>query len=816
MCVLKTLFRKILNSYILYFILINDDIVKTKDIGKKMQRFIVNTASKSKEKQTVSGKNWRITVLTDRLIRVETGNFCDEATQCVWYRDWDSPEFSVSTSGRIILIKTRKIEFYFDTLRKSVAKIVLADGRKSFNFSRGVLPGTRRTLDMTDGKVRLGKSVVSRNGVAVFDDSSSLILKGDKILPRAKCSDKYYFAYGNDYRGAIRALYELTGYTPLLPKFALGNWWSRYKAYTQDEYHDLMQTFIDRKIPVTVATIDMDWHWVDVVERFGEDAKKIGVPGVNNKLQFLWGGSGWTGYSWNTELFPDYRALLKYLNDNGFKVTVNLHPAQGVRFFEDQYEDVCRICGVDPATKEPVCFSLADEKYLKAYFDVLHRPYQREGVRFWWIDWQQGKHSDVKGLDPLWALNHYHTLDMRDEGTRALILSRYAGIGSHRYPIGFSGDSAMTWKTLDFQPYMTATATNVGYTWWSHDIGGHHMGYKDDELYLRWLQLGIFSPINRLHSTSNEFMGKEPWKSRKEVERSAVEYLRLRHKLIPYLYSMNYLTATEGRALCEPMYYSYDCKEAYKAKNQYAFGTQLVVAPITQKTDRRTSLACTNLWVPEGEAYTDIFTGRIYTEGEYKIFRDLEDEPVFAKKGSVIPLYRDCEDNGLQAERPLEVWVYAGDGYVELYEDDGETTDYEKGKYCKTKISVRQNGNSLKIALSTSGDKSVLPAGREITVVFKDVVSADISANCKTVGKTANSVTFKYDGEDTVISAEECAYMINPSFREALIDLVSKFQCRTMSKSVMFNRFLKDKNASMLGVKRCFAEPIEEIKNICK
>lgn len=780
-----------------------------------MKRFCVKTDSASNPACVIEFEGSRISVLTARLIRVETGEFCDEATQCVWNRNWDKPDFTAYTQGTELVIKTEEAEFHYSDFRKAISRVKLGDGRVVSNFSRGVLPGTRRTLDMTDGKVRLGKSVISKNGVAVLDDSSSLILKDDKIVMRGKCRDRYYFAYGNDYRGAIKDLYNLTGFTPLLPKFAFGNWWSRYKAYTQEEYLSLMQKFADKKIPLTVATIDMDWHWVDVVERFGKDA--LAKPTDNFIDRVVYSSMpGWTGYSWNTELFPDYRALLDKLNADGLKVTLNLHPAQGVRFFENQYEEVCKICKVDPSSKQPVSFSLADENYLRAYFDVLHRPYQREGVRFWWIDWQQGKHSDVKGLDPLWALNHYHTLDMRDEGKRALILSRYAGIGSHRYPIGFSGDSAMTWKTLDFQPYMTASATNVGYSWWSHDIGGHHMGYKDDELYVRWLQFGVFSPINRLHSTSNEFMGKEPWKVNKEAEKIAEDYLRFRHRMIPYLYSSNYLTHKEGRALCEPMYYSFDCDEAYRAKNQYAFGTQLVVAPVTQKSDPRTLLAKAKLWVPEGERYTDLFTGRIYEAGEYEIYRDLCDMPVFAKKGSIIPLYKDVSDNGVSIDKALEFRVYSGNGEFEMYDDDGDSLDYEKGVFVKLKTAVRQDGNKLTLTLSASGNKKLLAGGRELTFVFADVVKADISTDAAKATVGDNSVTFVYYGKDVTVTAENCVYVQNPSFREAFIELVSGFQGGNIKKAATFNRFLKDKNASLFGVKRCFAGPVKELKRICR
>ena len=129
--------------------------------------------------------------------------------------------------------------------------------------------------------------------------------------------------------------------------------------------------------------------------------------------------------------------------------------------------------GVDPKSKKRIPFDITDPKFIDAYFNILHRPYEKEGVDFWWIDWQQEKDTKIKGLDPLWALNHYHSLDLASTGKRPLILSRFAEVGSHRYPLGFSGDTVISWKSLDFQPYFTANAANVGYTWWSHDIGGH-------------------------------------------------------------------------------------------------------------------------------------------------------------------------------------------------------------------------------------------------------------------------------------------------------------------------------------------------------
>ena len=205
---------------------------------------------------------------------------------------------------------------------------------------------------------------------------------------------------------------------------------------------------------------------------------------------------------------------------------------------------------------QTIKFDLTDPKFLDAYFKVVHRPYENDGVDFWWIDWQQGKKSSAKGLDPLWLLNHYHFLDINRDGNNGIVLSRYAKLGSHRYPLGFSGDCITAWSSLKFQPHMTATASNVGYTWWSHDIGGHQFGNGDDEIYLRWLQWGVFSPINRLHSSRGTFYGKEPWLHRRDVEEYATEIMRFRHRMLPYLYTANVLTAKKGEPLISPMYYN--------------------------------------------------------------------------------------------------------------------------------------------------------------------------------------------------------------------------------------------------------------------
>ena len=312
----------------------------------------------------------------------------------------------------------------------------------------------------------------------------------------------------------------------------------------------------------------------------------------------------------------------------------------------------------------------------------MHKPYERDGVDFWWIDWQQGPRAKAAGIDIMWVLNHYHMLDNGKEKT-PLILSRYSGLGAHRYPLGFSGDTIATWKTLAYLPYFTATASNIGFTWWSHDIGGHQGGENDSELYLRFVQFGVFSPINRLHCTSAEYCTKEPIAQMGGAGLIAEEFMRLRHALIPYIYSAMLDTHDKGKALIEPMYYDYPEKEeAYDAKGQYMFGSELLVAPVTAASDEQ-GLARTRIWLPEG-TWTDIFTGDVYAGGRWvDTVRFMESIPVLAKAGGILPLDARKHTNSIKEPDKLKVMIFNGDGEYTLREDSGETsfrTKAEAGK----------------------------------------------------------------------------------------------------------------------------------------
>ena len=727
-------------------------------------RYVRKARPNMREASILQGEHWRIGILTESLIRFEwsdSGEFEDNLTQMVVNRDFGADtQFTVSHRDGLLIVDTPALYVTYDGKpfsKEGLSVVVKGMSDTQFNTwyygdePKHNLKGTARTLDEANGEIPLDDGVISRDGWAVLDDSAANVIVeahevngkpnplGAWVMPRDhKETDFYFFGYGRRYTEAVQDFYKLAGPTPLLPRFTLGNWWSRYYRYTQDEYVQLMDRFKREGIPFTTSVIDMDWHRVDDI-----DPKY---------------GSGWTGYSWNKQLFPDHKAFLHDLHERGLKATLNVHPRDGVRAFEDDYEAVAKRVGIDPATEEAVEFDLTNPDFVSAYFDMHHRM-EAEGVDFWWLDWQQGGVTRQPGLDPLWVLNHLHYLDSGRDGNWALTFSRYAGPGSHRYPVGFSGDTIVTWESLQFQPYFTATASNIGYGWWSHDIGGHMCGYRNEHLEARWYQLGAFSPINRLHSSNSQFMGKEPWNFSAEVRDSMVSSLRLRHMMLPYLYTMNYRAAFEGMPLVEPMYWADpNNPQAYEVPDEFRFGTELLVAPIVSDNDDSAQLGSTEAWLPQGEWY-DFFDGRRYVSAgksgrRLEVWRAIDRMPVFAKAGGIVPLQQLGEGNkvnDLGNPESLQVLVFPGaNGSFTLKEDDGSVESGEDQTHvADTRMSLdwKNTDNATQFTVSpVEGCAVAIPAQRNWEVVFRGVAQPDMqNVRIEIDGKACDTAEITYD-----------------------------------------------------------------------
>ena len=696
---------------------------------------------------TLQGEHWRIGLITESLIRLEwsdSGEFEDRATLMAVDRAFlpsGAVDYTTGERDGMLVVETPALRLTYD--RKPFSKegltiVVKGVPDSQFNTwhygdeSKGNLGGTARTLDEADGAIPLGQGVISRDGWAVLDDSASNVFVtadadgnlpdgvvaygGIGVAPRDhRETDIYFFGYGRRYREAVHDFQKLSGPAPLLPRYALGNWWSRYYRYSEEEYLDLMDRFKREGIPFTTSVIDMDWHLVDDV-----DPKY---------------GSGWTGYTWNPKLFPDPKRFLDGLHERGLRTTVNIHPRDGIRAFEKPYAKAAATVGVDAEAQEPVEFDLTNPKFVQAYFD-MHHDLEADGIDFWWIDWQQGGVTRQPGLDPLWVLNHMHYCDSARDGRWPLTFSRFAGPGSQRYPVGFSGDTVITWKSLKFQPYFTSTASNIGYGWWSHDIGGHMFGYRDEELEARWYQLGAFSPINRLHSSCSPFSGKEPWNFHEPVRSAMVDVLRLRQALMPYLYTMNWRAAVDGDPIVEPMYWANpNLGESYEVPDEFRFGTELVVAPVVDPMDKASMRGKADAWLPQGDWF-DFFDGRRYTAADpagrrLAVWRTIDRIPVFAKAGGIVPMQSDPLSDMTVNPRALDVVVFPGaDGSFAMREDSGEfhdvCADAAAAQEAATAVTAMtwqwDDGRSPQFVIEApTGNTSVVPERRDWTLIFRGV-----------------------------------------------------------------------------------------------
>jgi alpha-glucosidase len=620
----------------------------------------------------------RFTMLTPRLIRLEwseTGEFEDRSTYAFPTRYGPVPGFEARADGDTLVIDTgalllrhRRAGERFTANNVSIALNLNGEAK---TWVPGMpnpsnLRGTRRTLDRCFGDAALDEGIISCDGWALFDDSTNVVFDdAGWVAPRREheCQDWYFFGYGHDYTAALADYARFGGQIPLVPRFALGAWWSRYWAYSEQDLKNLVEEFRRHEVPLDVLVIDMDWH----------------TP------------HAWTGYTWNRELFPDPPAFLKWVHDQGLRTTLNLHPAQGVQSFEKAYPRFAEAMGVDPASAEAIPFRITDRQFVETYFELLHHPMEDEGVDFWWMDWQQGESSEVKGLDPLPWINHLHFCDSTRRGRRPMLYSRWGGLGNHRYPIGFSGDTYVTWEALRFQPYMTATASNVLYGWWSHDIGGHMGDPTEPELYVRWVQFGALSPCLRMHSTKDPRAERRPWKYPGDAYQAAKAAFELRYRLVPYIYTMARAAVDMGVSLCRPMYYEYpEVEDAYAARYQYFFGDQIIAAPIVHPADAETGLATADVWVPEG-AWIDYQTKEVLTGPRWvRLVGDLDRVPMLIKGGAIIPMAPQAQTTDAIPEGMLVLEAFPGaEGSFRLYEDDGTTEAYKEGQYEWTVIRSR-------------------------------------------------------------------------------------------------------------------------------
>lgn len=662
---------------------------------------------KADEKAVVTSGNARFTVLTPRMIRMEwseDSKFEDNKTLTFVNRKLDVPKFKVSKNGNKTVISTDYITLRYkndgNDFNEKNLEVKIVNGKKQTVWRPGMkdesnLKGTCRTLDGADG-YKLGRGpledgLLSRSGWSLIDDSKNqLLVPNDShwkewvsVRPEGKRQDLYLFAYGDDYKQALADYQKVAGRAALPPKYTFGYWWSRYWQYSDQEFKELVNKFKSMDIPIDVLIVDMDWH-----DTFGLGKKNAPRDEYGQRI-------GWTGYTWQKDLFPNPDNFLKWVKKSGLRTALNLHPASGIQPYESIYKDFVKDYGWQDTSKS-VPFHIDEAKWADSYFNTVLAPMEKKGVDFWWLDWQQWLESKyTPGLSNTFWLNHvfYNHAEQKGDNQRPFIYHRWGGLGSHRYPLGFSGDTKITWATLKFLPYFTATSSNVNYGYWGHDIGGHMFGDKeaktDPELYLRWLQYGVLTPIFKTHSTKNRLIVRYFWAfpDHMFMMRDAV---KLRYSLVPYIYNAARENYDSGVAMTRPLYYEYPkIEEAYNHPEQFFFGNDIMGAPVTNSIDSISRLAKRDVWFPEGKWY-DFATGAmIEGPGEREFEYTLAENPFFVKAGSILPMN---PDNVKSLQTPCDTLVLTfipgAEGKLRHYEDDEISNSYEK-EYAVTNVTKK-------------------------------------------------------------------------------------------------------------------------------
>ena len=723
-------------------------------------------------------KDVRFTILTPELIRMEwdsLGKFEDRASFVVINRYLQVPKFKREELDGWLIIATEKLaikykkgsgKFTSENLQVSFAN----RGDKSFWKpglpNNGNLKGTYRTLDRCDGnlqyifnkgyeEISLEDGLISKDGWFLWDDSKNFLFDNSEwnwvqTRPSGNRQDWYFFGYGNGYRNALFDYTQIAGNIPLPPRFVFGYWWSRYWNYSDQELRDLVANIEQNQIPLDVLVIDMDWHTTE-------------SPFTKSKMDEFGQRIGWTGYTWNKELFPDPARFLAWTNSMKIKTTLNLHPASGIAPYEEKYPEFAKAMNFDTTGLHNIPFECADKQFMQNLFDIILHPYQEQGIDFWWLDWQQWIYSKkVEGLSNTWWLNYCFFTDMERNGNhRPLLYHRWGGMGNHRYQIGFSGDTKISWKSLDYQPYFTSTASNVGYGYWSHDIGGHMIldndtiDARDPELYTRWLQFATFSPIFRTHSTKDSRIRKEMWIYPPYYRNCMFDAVDIRYALAPYIYTMARKTYDTGVSICHPLYYEYpDKQEAYDFKNEYFFGDNMIVLPVT--APEKDNFATVKVWLPDGDWY-EWFTGNLLKGGQTYERKFLINEiPVYIKAGAIIPMYPKI----MNLQQPIDeliVRVYPGGNFeTKLYEDNGDDKDYTGNGFAFTKLkSERVSDGSLKLTVfPREGSYKQMSGSRNYEFqLFGSLAPQSVAVNGKVVPYSYEKAdnTWNYSGKNLTV-----------------------------------------------------------------
>ena len=477
--------------------------------------------------------------------------------------------------------------------------------------------------------------------------------------PVAECVD--YTIFTGDADDIIASYRKVTGEVPLMPSWAFGYIHCRERFHSQEELLSTARRFREEQIPIDL--IVQDWQY--------------------------WGRYGWNAMRFDEEHYPDPAKMVSDLHDMDMKLMISvwskMDPNSEVgKIAQERGHFIPNTTWIDFFDEDASSF------YWSNFRDRLLKPY---GIDAWWQDATEPENDDLEGRKILKntvpgevyrnvypvmvSKTIFEGLAKDDPERRPMIFTRSGFSGMQRYgAVLWSGDVGNDWKTLRYQISSGLGFVATGLPWWTYDAGGFFRPYdqysNEDyiERMIRWIQVGTFLPMMRVHGYMSN---TEPWQYGPEAQRIITEQIRLRYRLLPYIYSEASRVTTEGYTLMRPLIFDFpDDTDALKQDNEYMFGQSLLVCPVTEK-----GVSQWRVYLPENEGgWYDFRTGRKYGNGWSEVPVTIEDIPVFAKAGSILPLGPVKQHAAEKSDAPLTINVYPGaDACFNLFEDDGLSVD---------------------------------------------------------------------------------------------------------------------------------------------
>lgn len=694
------------------------------------------TLGKAREDCTFKGNKYRITVLSDVLLRFEyseTGKFNDYPTIFAINRNFaKKPVFTVKQDEKYINITNDYFILEYSKEKPYIASKLVPDSNlritlkgtdKLWYFGNPEVKNLKGSAYSFDNKsnINLSKGLYNLDGFASIDDTMSPVFISDGTIKKnpSDALDVYVFIYKNDFQKALDSYFELTGKPSFIPRYALGVCWNKNEDYTEEELKDIISNFNKINIPLSSVLLGSKWN-------------------LNKEGKTL------SNYKFDNEKYKNLEQTINDIHQKNVFLGLTINPQSGITPYDSGYQSLKTKLNI---TKDGIIpINVYNTAILETF---LNETLANLNIDFIKID------EITEDKTKTFMLMHYIYKSLsKTAERRGLILSRNPGIASHRYPALYSGNTKVSWKTLKYLPYFNITSSNLGLSYYSHDIGGYEGGVEDSELYTRYVQFGTYSPIFRFSSKEGRYYKREPWKWDIFTESIVKDYIRIRHRLIPYIYSEMYKYSKEGINLIKPLYLDYEkILDEPLYKNEYHFGKELFVCPITEPKDKVMNRVVHRMYLPEGTWY-DFKTGKKFPGGKrYVTFYKDEDYPVYAKSGAIVPM-AILDENNLNSVKPpekMEIQVFPGvSNNYDLYEDDGVTNLYKEGYYIVTNIDYNYRKNNYTLILRpTQGKTGIIPDKRDYKIKFRNTKRPEyVKVN---VGRFEVEFTTRSDENDFII-----------------------------------------------------------------